>query len=107
MVPERQTVQVNLPYPEAWRGPKRWFTLVRGLMALPHLVVMLVLSVLLVVVMVLSWPIIPFTGHYPRSLFRFVVGFQRWSGRVVAYAFMLTDEKIPPFRTLPRALRSR
>ncbi|MDL4777477.1 MULTISPECIES: DUF4389 domain-containing protein [Thermomonosporaceae] len=106
-VPERQTVQVNLPYPEAWRGPKRWFTLVRGLMALPHLVVMLVLSVLLVVVMVLSWPIIPFTGHYPRSLFRFVVGFQRWSGRVVAYAFMLTDEKIPPFRTLPRALRSR
>ena len=40
-------------------------------------------------------------------LYGLAVGCQRWSSRVVAYAFGLTGEKIPPFRTLPRARRSR
>ncbi|WP_433335157.1 DUF4389 domain-containing protein [Spirillospora sp. CA-294931] len=99
------TVQVDLPYPERWNGPRRWFTLFKGLLVVPHLMIMLVMTILLVVVMLCSWMVIPFTGRYPRSLFLIAQGFQRWSGRVVAYAFMLTDEKFPPFRTLPRPRR--
>ncbi|MFI0411219.1 DUF4389 domain-containing protein [Actinomadura sp. 3N508] len=101
------TVIVDLPFPAEWQGPRRWFTLLRGLLVLPHLIVMMAMFVLLVVVLALSWLVIPFTGRYPRRLYGLVVGWQRWSARVVAYAFGLTGEKFPPFRTLPRARRTR
>jgi hypothetical protein len=38
-----------------------------------------------------------FTDKYPEDIFKLVIGMNRWTYRVVAYASLMRDE-YPPFR---------
>jgi hypothetical protein len=50
------------------------------------------------VVVIVAWFAILFTGRYPRGMFDFVEGVIRWHNRVLAYALVLVTDRYPPFR---------
>jgi len=95
---EEQSVHVAIPYPDAAQDLNRWLPLFKWFLAIPHYVVLTVLSVAAVFAVVGAWFAILFTGRYPRGLFDFVVGVLRWWVRVAAYAFLLVTDRYPPFR---------
>ena len=94
---EQQYVSLELAYPEAREELNRWLPLVKWLLAIPHLIVLFILSIGAFFAVVFAWFAIVFTGRYPRGLFDFVVGVMRWGNRVTAYAFVLTTDRYPPF----------
>ena len=67
------------------------------LLVIPHFIVLLVLWLVAVVVAVIAWFAILFTGRYPQALFDYVVGVFRWGLRVEAYALLLVTDQYPPF----------
>jgi membrane protease YdiL (CAAX protease family) len=95
---EEQSVHLDFPYPDVPRDLNRWLPLVKWLLAIPHYVVLFFLEIAVVVVVIIVWFSILFTGQYPRSLFDFVEGVIRWQNRVVAYAFILVTDQYPPFQ---------
>ena len=95
---EEQAVHLDIPYPNARDDLNRWLPLVKWLLAIPHYIVLWFLAIAAIVVVIVSWFAILFTGRYPKDLFDFVVGVFRWYLRVAAYAFLLTTDRYPPFR---------
>lgn len=94
---DEQSVHLDIEYPDVERDLNRWLPLVKWLLAIPHYVVLVVLSLAAFVAVITAWFAILFTGRYPRALFDFVVGVGRWSLRVYAYAFLLVTDRYPPF----------
>jgi len=95
---EEQAVHIDIPYPNARDDLNRWLPLVKWFLAIPHYIVLWFLAIAAIVVVIVSWFAILFTGRYPKDLFDFVVGVFRWYLRVMAYAFLLTTDRYPPFR---------
>jgi hypothetical protein len=74
----------------------RWSVGLRLFYLIPHVVVLIFVGIAWVITAVISWFAILFTGAYPESLYRFAIGYLRWSLRVEAYALLMHDE-YPPF----------
>ncbi|MFB3049856.1 MAG: DUF4389 domain-containing protein, partial [Acidimicrobiia bacterium] len=94
---EEQSVHLDLDYPDVEQDLNRWLPLVKWFLAIPHYIVLTVLFLVAIVVAVIAWFAILFTGRYPRGLFDYMVGVGRWGLRVQAYAFFLVTDQYPPF----------
>jgi hypothetical protein len=95
---EEQSVHLDIEYPDVKQDLNRWLPLVKWLLAIPHYIVLLFLGIAAVFAVIAAWFAILFTGRYPRSIFDFIEGFQRWVLRVEAYAMLLVTDRYPPFR---------
>jgi hypothetical protein len=94
---EPQWVRLEVPYPDVKRDLNRWLPLVKWLLAIPHYIVLFFLYLAVLVVVIVAWFAILFSGRYPRGIFHFVEGVVRWHNRVVGYAFILVTDRYPPF----------
>jgi hypothetical protein len=56
-----------------------------------HVIALVFLWIAFVVLTVVAFFGFLFTGGYPRAIFDFVMGMNRWCFRVAAYATMMTD----------------
>lgn len=71
---------------------------VRAVLLIPQIIVLYFFNLAASVTFFIATFAILFTGHYPRGLFDFYVGYQRWSTNVTAYLYSLHDA-YPPFGT--------
>ncbi|MBF6235038.1 DUF4389 domain-containing protein [Nocardia farcinica] len=112
--PTDYPAELQVDYPERLSRGKvlvKWW-----LLAIPHYLVVLALTAsgpvlgsgstegntglnipLIGVLVLIAAVTLLFTGRYPRPLFDFVMGINRWLYRVVAYVALMRDE-YPPFR---------
>ena len=74
----------------------RLTTAFRLILAIPHLIVLWLLGIALLVVGLIAFFAVLFTGRWPQGLRDFALGVGRWWLRVQAYVLLLTDE-YPPF----------
>jgi hypothetical protein len=94
--------RLDVEYPQTL---SRGLVLVKSwLLALPQLLVLCVFvggawagGGLIALLVLFVGVALLFTGRYPRSIFDFVMGMNRWVYRVAAYATLMTDA-YPPFR---------
>jgi hypothetical protein len=109
---------LDVPYPERL---SRGLVLVKWLLAIPHYLVLAVFvggglwlgtrggtddawddgwsagGGLVSLLVLIAAIVLLFTGRYPKPLYDFVLGMDRWALRVAAYTALMTD-RYPPFR---------
>lgn len=94
---DEQAVHLEVAYPDAEQDINRYMPLVKWLLAIPHYIVLVVLTIGAVFVVLYAWVVILATGRYPRGAFDYVVGVARWQARVAGYVSLLVTDRYPPF----------
>jgi Domain of unknown function (DUF4389) len=69
---------------------------IKTILLIPHIIILFFLGIATLVVIVIAQFAILFTGSFPEGMHSFCVGVSRWTIRLNAYYFGLTDA-YPPF----------
>jgi hypothetical protein len=72
--------------------------MIRAVLLIPHFIIIYFLALAEFVVVFIAQFAILFTGSFPAGMHGFAVGVSRWSTRLSAYMFGLSD-RYPPFST--------
>jgi hypothetical protein len=75
---EQQAVHLAFPYPDAERDLSRGLPLVKWLLAIPHYIALIFLTIGALLAAIFAWFAIVLTGRYPRSVFEYIEGVIRW-----------------------------
>ena len=68
----------------------------RWLLAIPHLIVLTLWSIVAEIAIIIAWFAALITGRVPAGLHNFIASWLRYATHVYAYAFLLADP-FPPF----------
>ena len=68
----------------------------RLFMVIPQLIVLVFVTIAVVFVLIIAWFAVIIIGRWPTWMNDFLIGYLRWTTRVSAYFYLLTDE-YPPF----------
>lgn len=83
-------VRFEVDYPQRL---SRWRLVIwKTVTVIPHLIVLGFVFIGVLVVVILAWFAILFTGRYPQGMHSFVSGWLRWVARAGSYWISLTDE---------------
>jgi Domain of unknown function (DUF4389) len=90
-----------VPYPVTFEADyvekrSRLTTFFRWLLVIPHAIVLAFYAIAALVVVIVAWFALVFTGRWPRGMYDFVAGFFRYGTAVHGYFYLLTD-RYPPF----------
>jgi hypothetical protein len=88
--------RVRVDFRQETEGRNRLTIFFRLILAIPQVIALFFVFIAAFFVYLIAWFAVLFTGRWPAGLRSFAIGLQRWSTRLNAYMFLLTDE-YPPF----------
>ena len=95
--PASDPARLSVEYPERL---SRGLIFVKWLLVIPHVIALLFVGIAAFFVGIAAFFAVLFTGRWSEGMRRFLVGVIRWSTRVSAYFYLMTDV-YPPFSLEP------
>ena len=95
--PGNDPARFSIEYPEKL---SRLLIFVKWLAVIPHVIALFFVFIGAFFVWIASFFAVLFTGRWPEGMRRFLIGTFRWSMRVTAYAYLMTDQ-YPAFSLEP------
>ena len=96
-IESNSSVRVTFPDVEDGKKLNRLLPLVKWFLAIPLYIVGLVYSVYALIMLIVAWFAIVFSGTMPQACAEVLFGVTRFWNRVYGYAFVLVTDEYPPF----------